>query len=107
MINQNNIPVYNSEVILPLLLGFVVLTDCSIIIGLNRKISLGAHLAANIVLLWGVYLLYKYLAVPILDVAPYQPVFYSIVTSVVLFSIGFIINDIPHTKPKQPTPPSQ
>ncbi len=100
MLTQADIPTYGSKVVLPLLLGFIVLLDGSITLGLKRKGSLVLHLLGNFALVWAVNLLYGNLAVPVLDVSPYQPVFYSVVTGMVLFVAGFIVNDIPHRKIK-------
>lgn len=100
MLTQADIPSYDSRVVLPLLLGFIVLLDGSIILGLKRKVSLALHLLGNVALVWALDLLYGNLAVPVLDVSPYQPVFYSVVTGMVSFVTGFIVNDIPHRKTK-------
>lgn len=100
MLTQADIPTYDSSVVLPLLLGFIVLLDSSIILGLKRKVSLALHLVGTLALVWALYLLYGNLAVPVLDVSPYQPVFYSVVTGMFLFVVGFIVNDIPHRKTK-------
>ncbi len=98
MLTQADIPSYDSRVVLPLLLGFILLLDGSITLGLKRKVSLALHLLGNLALVWAVNLLYGNLAVPVLDVSPYQPVFYSVVTGMFLFVAGFIVNDIPHRK---------
>ena len=100
MLTTGNIPSYDANVVLPLLLGFIVLIDGSITLGLKRRMSLILHAIGNLALFWAVYLLYVNLAIPVLQVSPYQPVFYSVVAGMVLFVVGFIINDIPHHKPK-------
>lgn len=100
MLSQADIPTYDSRVVLPLLLGFIILLDGSMVLGLKRKLSLALHLLGNLALVWAVILLYGNLAVPVLDVSPYQPVFYSVVTGMVFFVAGFIANDIPHRKTK-------
>jgi hypothetical protein len=101
MLTKADIPAYNRSVVLPLLLGFVVLLDGSIILGLKRRISILVHLLGNIAWLYAVDLLYGNLAIPILDVTPYQLVFYAVVAGMVFFVVGFIINDLPHRKQKQ------
>lgn len=94
MLTRMDIPTYNQSVVLPLLLGFIVLLDGSIILGLKRRISLAVHLLGNIAWLYALDLLHENLAIPILEVAPYQAVFYSVVVGMVLFVVGFIVNDV-------------
>ncbi len=98
MLSQADIPTYGSRVVLPLLFGFIVLLNGSIILGLKRRVSVVLHLLGDIAVVWALDLLYGNLAVPVLDVSPYQPVFYSLSTGMVLFVVGFIVNDIPHRK---------
>ncbi len=111
MLTQTDIPIYDSKVVLPLLLGFIVLLDASIVLGLKRRFSLGLQVLGNLALLWAVVLLYGNLSIPVLDVGAYQPVFYSVVTGMVFFVVGFIVNDLPHRKtkpaPAKDTPPAQ
>jgi hypothetical protein len=94
----SEIPSYNQLVVAPFLIGILSLLDGSIILGLKRSFSLGFHLLGNLVWLYGLYLLYDNLAIPITDIVAYHETFLLSFVGLVLFVLGVIANDIPRRK---------
>jgi hypothetical protein len=95
----SDIPSYNQLVVTPFLLGILSLLDGSVILGLKRSFSLSLHLLGNLVWLYGLYMLYDNLAIPITDITAYHEVFLLSFLGLLFFVIGVIANDIPKRRP--------
>jgi hypothetical protein len=94
----SDIPSYNQLVVSPFLVGILSLLDGSVILGLKRTFSLSLHLLGNLVWLYGLYMLYNNLAIPITTVAAYHEIFLLSFLGLVFFVIGVIANDIPRRR---------
>jgi len=95
MLTKSDIPSYDQGVVLPGLLGFLVLIDGSIVLGLKRVFSLSLHVLGNFVWLFALSSLHQELAVPITDISAYQQAFYLVFLGTIFFVVGIIVNDIP------------
>ncbi len=99
MVSQSDIPSYGQAVVLPLLVGFLLLVNGSVILGLKRRSSLILHILADLAWIYGLSVLVQQLRVPIMETEPYKLVFYLAFGGILLFVLGFIINDIPKRQP--------
>jgi len=95
LLTKSDVPTYNQNVVLPGLLGFLVLIDGSIVLGLKRIFSLSLHVLGNFVWLFALSTMHQELAVPITDISAYQQAFYLVFLGTIFFVVGIIVNDIP------------
>ena len=79
---------------MPILLGVLVLLDGSFIAGLKRASSGVLYAVGNLAWLYGFYLMYQRLSVPVSEIDAYRIVFYLTSAGVFAFIIGAILNDI-------------
>jgi hypothetical protein len=97
-LTQADVPVYDRLVALPAFLGLLILLDGSFVLGLKRVFSLSVHVLGNIVWLLALYRLNQNLTIPTIDISAYQQIFYLVLTGVVFFIVGIIVNDIPQRR---------
>jgi len=91
---KSDIPVYSQMVFIPILAGLLVLLDGSFIANLKRTISGVLYVLGNFAWVYGFYLLYLRLSVPVEDISAYRIAFYLISVGVPVFIIGAIVNDV-------------
>ena len=98
LLTVSDIPSYNQLVVTPFLVGILSVLDGSVILGLKRSFSLGIHLLGNLVWLYGLYMLYDNLAIPITDIVAYHEILLLSFLGLVFFVVGVIANGIPRRK---------
>lgn len=81
-------------VFIPILVGVLVLLDGSFIANLKRASSGVLYALGNLAWLYGFYLLYQRLSVPVNEIDGYRTIFYLVSAGVFAFIIGAILNDI-------------
>jgi hypothetical protein len=101
LLAKSNIPVYAQLVFIPILAGLVVLLDGSFIANLKRTTSGVLYALGNLAWVYGLYLLYARLSVPVEEIGAYRIVFYAISAGVLVFIVGAIVNDL-HKDSKPP-----
>ena len=94
LLTKSDIPTYSQLVFMPILLGVLVLLDGSFIAGLKRASSGVLFAVGNLAWLYGFYVLYQRLSVPVNEIDAYRTIFYLISAGVLVFIIGVIVNDI-------------
>ena len=94
LLTKPDIPVYSRMVFIPILLGVLILLDGSFIANLKRASSGVLYAVGNLAWLYGFYLLYQRLSVPVNEIDAYRIVFYLTSAGVLAFVIGAILNDI-------------
>ena len=95
LLTKSDIPTYSQLVFMPILLGVLVLLDGSFIAGLKRASSGVLYAVGNLAWLYGFYLMYQRLSVPVSEIDAYRIVFYLTSAGVLAFIMGAIVNDIP------------
>jgi uncharacterized membrane protein YeaQ/YmgE (transglycosylase-associated protein family) len=101
LISKSDLPTYSQTVFLPILVGVLVLFDGSFIANLKRADSGVLYALGNIGWIYGVYLLYLKMRVPVNEIDAYRSIFYFIGAAVVLFIVGAILNEIPRRHLKE------
>jgi len=94
LLTKSDIPTYSQLVFMPILLGVLVLLDGSFIADLKRASSGVLYAVGNLAWLYGFYLMYQRLSVPVSEIDAYRIVFYLTSAGVFAFIIGAILNDI-------------
>ena len=94
LLAKSDIPTYSQMVFIPILLGVLVILDGSFIANLKRGSSGVLYALGNLAWLYGFYLLYQRLSVPVNEIDAYRNVFYLTFAGVLAFIIGAILNDI-------------
>lgn len=95
----SSVPSYDQLAITPFLVGIILLLDGSVVLGLKRSFSLSLNLVGNLVWLYGLYMLYDNLAIPITDISAYREIFQLGFLGLVFFVVGAMANDIPGRRP--------
>jgi len=95
LLTKSDIPTYSQLVFMPILLGVLVLLDGSFIADLKRASSGVLYAVGNLAWLYGFYLMYQRLSVPVSEIDAYRIVFYLTSAGVLAFIMGAIVNDIP------------
>lgn len=94
LLAKSDIPTYSQMVFMPILVGVLVLLDGSFIADLKRASSGILFAVGNLAWLYGFYLLYQRLSVPVNEIDAYRTIFYLASSGVFAFIIGAILNDI-------------
>ena len=91
---KSDIAAYSRMVFTPILAGVLILLDGSFIANLKRGSGGVLYALGNLAWLYGFYLLYQRLSVPVNEIDAYRTIFYLVSAGVFAFIIGAILNDI-------------
>ena len=91
---KENIPVYATNVVFPIFFGFLVLIDAAITLTLLSSWALIPHALANLAFLYATANLVDRLSIPVLEIQPYESIFFFFAGALLLLILGLLVNSL-------------